>query len=225
MASKVELRNLLEEVAANYSVKKDFNLLTGLWHKMFNAVPIELVIVAVTKHMTESEYFPSVADVWKFLDINYDEQYAWDVAHNYSMEMKSYTNVGAGLSVRQNQSAPTLVDDEVIKSTLDVISWQAIAYAEPRNLPFVRKEFLEVFDEQAKKQNVQRRAAIIEGDSSQLALKPAYDAAQAKRDAILRGGSPKELEEPQIEAEDVYSEENDLDILDGKKITSANDIF
>ena len=225
MATEVELKELLTEVASNYSVKKNFDVLVPLWYRMFRAVPLELLIVAVTKHMTESKYFPSVADVWEFLDIKHDAQWAWDEAERYAMEMKSYTNVGAGLSVRQNQDQPKPPEDEVIREALAIISWQAIAFAEPRNLPFVRKEFLEVFDEQAKKANVQRRAAIMEGDTAQLALKPAYMDAQAKRRAILEGGTPRELDPPQIDTEDVYSEELDKEILDGAKIVSANDVF
>ncbi len=237
MAAKSEIIKLLREIAVNYpSAKTRQDVAASLWYRMFHAVPIEILIMATTKHMTESEFFPSIASVFKFIDIAYNANAAWDAAYDFALAKKEHNNPGIGLSSVPTQVVINEPQDDLVKETLLHVTWESIAYSSEKNLPFVRKEFIEKYNETANRYNVARRGRIIRGDAAALEVQPnlpqtSLESVRSRVKEIMAQGTASELNSPENATEgvseemNVYSEEVDVNILNGSKIVSANEIL
>jgi hypothetical protein len=228
MASKVEINNLINEAITNYPMAKvDHSNVVTLWFRMFHAIPIEMLIVALAKHMTESEFFPSVASIFKFIDVTYDEHEGWEQAEMYASDMRCYNDPGMGLSVSPQISRVRTPTDPVVIETLKFVTWKDIAFSSSQNLPFVRKDFIGRYKQVAKELNVKRRGQLIAGNINVLNAVGGVSDAERRRREIIEGGQPKEILASQTATEvpDVYDDVVDAKILSGAKIVDANEIL
>lgn len=232
MASKQEIRVLLEELMANYPFSKiDLAIATNLWYKNFQHIPAAQLTVACTVHMSESEFFPSVASIFKRFDQDQDPDVAWWDAVHYSAQMKSFHGVTAGLAIAPTSDPEPIPPSPLVAEVMEQIKWSDIAYADERSLTFIRKDFIKIFEHCVERANLRRRGAIIQGDRRALAeiAGPTPDVEERRRQ-ILAQGAPKAITAGTEASSDLsedseLSPEEELDILDGRVIVSAEDIF
>lgn len=246
MASKVTMKFLINELLMTFpGAKQDKDEMLQLWTKFFSHVPDEVLEESVDNYLMDSEFFPTISDIFAGFDSeDVTAEEAWNDAVHYAHAMASYHGVTAGLAMAPTQDPEPQPPSEVVAEVMKSIRWNQIAYSSENNLPFIRKEFMAIYEDAIKKIRKERRQAIRTGDPKVIAslgkaqqTKDSFPENWAdmtpdeKRRYILTQGASAACTEPSSDVSEHSGELSELtkeeedDILDGRRIVDATEVF
>jgi hypothetical protein len=136
-----ETARILAVISTAYPEKfKVDDLKVQLWHNLLKDIPYEVANIAIQKHILESPFVPTIADIRKAAtDIVTPEEQKIDAATAWGEVTKAISSYGI---YRPDEAMASM--SPATAKVVKFISWQEICLSE--NQGVVRGQFMKMFD-------------------------------------------------------------------------------
>mgnify|MGYP000374152265 CR=1 FL=1 len=148
---KSDVIKLLGMLSAAYPNMKEVNEVTvGLWFDCLKDVDVEPALMAIKKHILESPYPPSIADIRKQIaEITTPKEDKLDAAEAWGEVVKAIQKYGSYREIEALESmSPTT------RKVVKYMSWREICLSE--NIGVTRGQFLKMFSVIAEREKQDR---------------------------------------------------------------------
>lgn len=142
-----EVAKLLTVIAAAYPEKFTVNdMKVQLWHSLLKDIPYEVANIAIQKHIIESPFVPTIADIRKAAtDIMTPQEQKIDAATAWGEVIKAISSYG---SYKPEEALQSM--SPVTARVVRYIGWQEICLNE--NQGVMRGQFLKMFESVSKRE-------------------------------------------------------------------------